>query len=197
MDDPRVQTAYRDYLQPNLEQTQLQTLYQKYSALLTESVYVPKWLAQKTSADNSTIAKASYVYVPYSSVSDSAVKVSDEDINAYVKKHDKQFKRDEETRTISYVSFSEAPTAADSAAVRSSVEDLKQGFAATKDVKSFVTSKSSGQPYTGTFVTKNDFKSPNADTIMQLPVGGVFGPYIDNGSYTLAKLVAKRLFQIL
>src|SRR3954469_3873659 len=90
MDDPRVQTAYREYLQPNLEQTQLQTLYQKYSALLTESVYVPKWLSQKTSADNSTIARASFVYVPYNSVSDSAVKVSNDDIDAYVKKHEKQ-----------------------------------------------------------------------------------------------------------
>ncbi len=28
---------------------------------------------------------------------------------------------------------------------------------------------------------------------MQLPVGGVFGPYIDNGAYTLAKVVAKRI----
>jgi len=193
MDDPKVQTAYRDYLQPNLEQTQIQTLYQKYSALMNESIYVPKWLAQKTGADNSTIAKASFIYVPYNSVSDSAVKVSDEDINAYVKNHEQQFKRNEETRTISYVTFSEAPTAADSAAVKSSIEELKQGFAATNDVKSFVTSKSTGQPYTGTFVTKNDFRSPNADTIMQLPVGGVFGPYIDNGTYTLAKLVAKRM----
>ena len=193
MDDPRVQTAYKEYLQPNLEQTQLQTLYQKYSALLTESVYVPKWLAEKTNTDNSLIAKASYVYVPYSSISDSAVKITDEDINAYVKKHEKQFKRDEETRTISYVTFSEAPTAADSAAVKSSVEDLKQAFATTNDIKSFVTSKSSGQPYTATYATKSDLQGPYADTIMQLPLGGVVGPYIDNGAYTLAKLVAKRM----
>jgi peptidyl-prolyl cis-trans isomerase D len=192
MDDPRVQTAYKEFLQPNLEQTQLQTIYQKYSALLTESVYVPKWLAEKTNADNSTIAKASYVYVPYTSVSDSAVKVTDDDISAYVKKHEKQFKRDEETRTITYISFSEAPTAADSAAVKSNIESLRQDFTATTDVKSFVTSKSNGQPYTGSYVTRNDFRAPYADTIMKLPVGGVYGPYIENGAFTLAKLVAKR-----
>lgn len=193
MDDPRVQTAYKEYIGPQLEQTQLQILFQKYNALLSESVYVPKWLAEKTNADNSSIAKASFVYVPYTTISDSAVKISDEDVDAYVKKHEKQFKREEETRTISYISFSEAPTATDSADVKSNVEALKQDFATTSDVRSFVTSKSNGQPYSGVYITKNDLRSPYADTIMQLPVGGVFGPYIDNGAYTLAKVVAKRI----
>ncbi len=194
MDDPKVQTAYKEYIQPNLEQTQLQALFQKYNALLSNSVYVPKWLADKTTADNSTIAKAAYVYIPYNTINDSAVKVTDDEINAYVKKHEQQYKRDEETRTVSYISFSELPVAADSAAVKNSVEELKQSFTAANDVKAFIISKgSSTRPYNATYVTKATFTDPNADTIMKLATGSVYGPYIDNGEFTLAKLVAKRI----
>ncbi len=41
-------------------------------------------------------------------------------------------------------------------------------------------------------ITKNNFKDTYADTLMQLPPGQVYGPYVDNGEYVLAKIVGKR-----
>src|SRR3569833_2785113 len=56
----------------------------KYQGLISGAVYVPKWMAEKTAADNSSIANISYVTVPYTSIADSTVKVTDDDINANV-----------------------------------------------------------------------------------------------------------------
>ena len=77
------------------------------------NAFYPKWLSDKDLNDQSSIASISYVAIPYTTISDSAVKVTDEDINAYVRKHKNEFKQ-EESRSISYVIFDAAPNAADS-----------------------------------------------------------------------------------
>src|SRR3954469_6027576 len=85
--DSRVAQIYQGYIEPTIQQT----FRQKYQTMVTSAVYIPKWLAEKTNADNNSVAKISYVTVPYSTINDSAIKVTDDDIEAYVKKHPKQF----------------------------------------------------------------------------------------------------------
>ncbi len=106
---------------------------EKYSSLLTNSIYYPKWFIEKQMSDNSLIGQASYVSISYSTISDSSVKVSDDEIKNYIKLHKDDFEQKEETRSISYVSFSAAPTAADSAVVKNQVAALKAPFLATAD----------------------------------------------------------------
>jgi peptidyl-prolyl cis-trans isomerase D len=163
----------------------------KYGALLAGSVFYPKWLSDKETNDQNSIASVSYVAIPYSTISDSSVKVSDEDINAYVRKHKNEFKQ-EESRVISYILFDAAPTAADSAVAREAVNKQKQAFYESKDAAQFTVANNSGTPFFDGFVVKSNLQVPNADSIRNLPVGAVFGPYIDGGSYTLAKMLEKR-----
>lgn len=186
--DPRVQEIMTTYIQPTVEQA----LYQKYQELISGAVYAPKWMAEKTNADNNLIAKVSYVYVPYSSVNDSAVNVSDDEINAYLKKYEKQFKRDEETKTVSYVTFDESPSKEDTANLINKLDNLKQEFATATDVESFLTSHSSQTGYYDSYISGKEIKQPMKDSIFNIPVGSVYGPYFDNGSYVIAKLVDKR-----
>ena len=178
-------------VQKLLEQTQQQALYSKYASLVSGAAYIPKWMAEKMNADNNSTAKASYVFVPYSTINDSSVTVSDDDISAYINKHKTNFERDEETRTIQYVSFAETPSATDSATVKDGLQAIKPAFAANPDAAQFVVAKNSDIPEE-TYTTRNGFKDANADTLLNLPVGNVYGPYLDNGKYVLAKLVGKR-----
>lgn len=187
--NPQLGLFYEAYIQPTIDQT----LRQKYQNLITQAVYVPKWMAEKMNADNSAIANISYVYVPYTTVSDSTIKISDDEINAYVKKNAKQFEQEEETRTISYVTFSAAPSAEDSAAVRKQLDELKPEFASTADAKAFIGSKGSELPFFDGYITKSNMKVPNADSIMHLADGQVFGPYIDGQNYTVAKMLGRRI----
>ena len=110
---------------------------EKYISLITNTTYIPKWMAERISADNSLMASISYVKIPYSSISDSTIKVTDEDIIDYIKKRPEEFKQ-EKSRSITYVAFSAAPSTADSAAVRLKLKNLSTEFSTTNDVKSFL-----------------------------------------------------------
>jgi len=69
-------------------------------------------MQEKENKEKKTFANISYVSIPYNVISDSTVKVSDDDIMSYVKKHSKLYKQ-EGGRAVSYVSFSADPSATD------------------------------------------------------------------------------------
>ena len=165
----------------------------KYSALLNASAYYPSWMQKKESAENISFSTISYVTVPYSDITDSTVKVTDEDINEYVKNHKEQFKQ-EEGRNISYVAFSQLASREDSASAYNVVAELKASFQADSNVKAFVARNSSTIEFNDDFVTKDKISPAFADTLSKLSVGEVFGPYIDKDNYVLAKKIAAKQF---
>lgn len=173
------------YIEPTIQNS----LRNKYQNLLIQSVYVPKWMVEKQQADNNAIASASYVYYPYVAVSDSSIKVSDADINNYVKKHSNEFKKEEETRSIAYVTFSAAPTSADSAATLAQINDLKADFAASSDAAAFLGKVGTELAFYNSYFGGSRIQVANKDSIIRLPVGGLFGPYVDGNNYVLAKMV--------
>ncbi len=95
---------------------------------LGNSIYYPKWFLEKQNNDNSLLGKASFVTVPYSSISDSTVNVTDDEIKKYMDAHEEEYQQEEETRSISYVSFNAAPSTVDSIAVQKEVESLKKNL---------------------------------------------------------------------
>lgn len=166
-----------------------QQLLNKYNALVTNSVYIPKWFLEKRIADESQVANAAYVSVPYTTISDSTVTVNDAEINDYVQAHKEQFKQTEETRSISYVQFSAAPSAADSAAVRNQLLALKDSFQHTNDAKEFLLANHSLVPYNDNYVAKSDLNLQNKDSIFSAPVGVVTGPFVEGEAVVLAKIL--------
>ncbi len=173
------------YIEPTIEQT----LRSKYLALLQGASYVPKWLVEKQQADNNAIANISYVYMPYAAVSDSAVKVTDADIAAYVKKHSKEYQKEEETRSINYVYFNASPSGADTLNTLNQLMSLKEEFATTSDVSSFLTRVGTELPYYDSYFSKARMQQPNKDSITKTPVGTLYGPYQDGGNFTIAKMI--------
>ena len=182
----------RIYIERNIIDYLIQNgLRMKYASLLSGAVFYPKWLSDKELNDQSSIASISYVAVPYTTISDSAVKVTDEDINAYVRKHKNEFKQTE-SRSISYVVFDAAPTSTDSAAALSEVVKAKDSFATATDAAQFIIANNSTTAFFDGYVLKSTMQVPNADTIRSLSLGAVYGPYIDGGNYVLAKMLSKR-----
>jgi len=181
----QTEMIYNAYIKPTIEQTTRA----KYISLITNSVYVPKWLAEKNIADNSQIASAAYVYVPYSSLSDSSFKVTDEEVEAYVKKFPAEFRVEQNSRQMMYVPFDIIPTASDSANAQSQVSTLKADFAAAKDEEAFLNRSGSEMPYYNSYFSKSKIQHAFKDSVTSIPVGGIYGPYIDGGNYVMAKLV--------
>lgn len=160
----------------------------KYLSMIANSAYVPKWMVEKTNADNSAIAAISYVNTPYTTIPDSTVKISDDEISAYVSKHKDQFKQ-AETRSITYVSFNAAPTPGDSANIKQQLLNLKNDFAKAPDAQSFIARNGSEIPFFNGYVLKSKLQVPNKDTIIALPKGSTYGPYQDSYNYVIAKKI--------
>ncbi|MEO6548220.1 MAG: SurA N-terminal domain-containing protein [Ferruginibacter sp.] len=174
-----------------VEPMKLQALYNKYNSLLAASAYYPSWMQQKDLADNKAFANISYVAVPYSVISDSAVKVSDEEIVDYMNKHKVLYKQDG-GRYISYVSFSGNPTAADTTKSLESLATLKESFAADTNAKAFVARNMSAINFYDGYTPKAKLQMSQKDSIAALPTGSVYGPYLDGGNFVLAKMIGIR-----
>lgn len=167
---------------------------EKFISLLGKSVYMPKWLVEKNNAENSQRSSISYVNVPYSTVSDSTVKVTDEDVKAYVDEHKEMYKQDNE-RSLVYVSFNAAPSKADSGVVYNSVDKAKDALAAAKtvtDIQNVLANNGSETPFYDGYVPGSKMQVTDADTLKKLADGAVFGPYLDGPNYTVAKMVGRR-----
>lgn len=163
----------------------------KYSGMLNASAYYPTWMQEKDQADGKNFANISYVTVPYSDISDSTIKVTDADVNDYVKKNANLFKQ-EEGRTISYVTFSQLPSAADSNKVRAEVEQLKAAFAADSNAQAFVARNASVIDFVDEYLPKAVIQSKQIDTIVKTAPGAVFGPYLEGDNYAIAKVIGTK-----
>ncbi|WP_143308707.1 peptidylprolyl isomerase [Chitinophaga vietnamensis] len=174
-------------LQNYIAKTQEQ---RKYLSLVKASVYYPKWLAKQQMEDNSKTATVSYVNVPYASIADSTVKVTDSELERFIQDHKQLFKV-EESRKIEYLVFDAIPTAIDSAAAIKQLLTLKAEMDTVKDIAGFINRNSDIKYYDG-YVAKNEAKVPQKDSIVNLPVGSTFGPYYDNNLIVYAKMVDRK-----
>jgi peptidyl-prolyl cis-trans isomerase D len=166
-------------------------LKERYSALMGSTSYIPKWMLEKMNADNSSIASISFVDVPYSTVSDSSIKVTDKEVSDYVSNHAGDFKQTT-SRSISYVVFNAAPNKADSQTLYNQLANLKTEFKTTPDVASFLVRNGSETSNFDGYVLKNTMKVPHTDSIQALADGEVYGPYLDGANYTVAKMIDKK-----
>ena len=186
--NPNLEMFNEAYIQPTIDQA----LRTKYMALLGNSSYIPKWMAEKTLSDQNAVARFSYVSVPYATVNDSSVKVTDDEIKDYINKHKESFKQDEAVRSVSYVIFNASPSSADSGKIYSQINNLKNEFSSAADPEMYLARTGTDNPYFNGYTLGSKMQVPNADTIKKLAIGQVYGPYVDGSKYTLAKMIDKR-----
>lgn len=177
-----------DMLQLEIEK---QALQQKYSNLVRNSVYVTSLEASDDYTNRNKLASFKYVDLPYSSILDADVKITDADYQAYFDSNKKRFENPVETRGFEYVSFSFLPTAADSAAVKAQVDKLAEDFKNTPNDSLFAANNSDVKvPYT--YLTKGKIDPAVEAEVFNTPVGSYYGPKFSGESYKLVKVVAAR-----
>ncbi len=185
--DKNTPAAQKEQFNVYVEELEQQRKSEKYGSLLSNSSNLPRWFAEKQTADNAQIAKISLVRESYSTIPDSTVKIEEKEIANYISKHKDDFKQ-EESRSVAYVTFSAAPSVADSVAVRNQLQLLKPGFDTTTDVNSFLARNGSPAPFDG-YIGASQMQFAAKDTIQKLGINQVFGPYLDDKAYTLAKML--------
>jgi peptidyl-prolyl cis-trans isomerase D len=172
-----------------VEPIKIQSQYTKYSALIAAAGYYPTWMKEKENVDSKTFANISYVAAPYNVINDSTIKITDEEINDYVSKH-KALYTQEGGRQISYVAFNATPSASDTARILESVASLKTAFAVDTNATVFVSRNASSKEFDDAYTVKSKLTMPQKDSIASLPVGAVYGPYLNGNNFELAKMIA-------
>jgi peptidyl-prolyl cis-trans isomerase D len=173
------------YIEPSIENR----LRNKYQVLVVKGVQVPKWLAEKQYTEASSIASISFVGIPYSSILDSTIKITDDEIASYLKENAAAYQVEETSRSISFVGFSAAPSAADSITAINDIESYKQDFKNSTDAAKFLNKVGTEIPYYDSYISKKSLQIPQKDSLLNVGVGGVYGPYVDGRNFTIAKII--------
>jgi len=174
-----------------IEPQKLASVSTKYFALLNASAYYPAWMEEKDNKENKNFASFSYVQIPYQAIIDSAIKITDAEIEKYVQKNKDLFKQ-EAGRMISYVAFSQLPSSADSTRTKAAVASLKPEFENETNTRTFLARNASSIEFDTNHVPRSKINSIAIDSITRLPVGAVYGPYLDNKNYVLAKYLGSK-----
>lgn len=176
----------------NFEQALIrERLESKYSTLLKQSVYTPKWYTTAVSGFKNASVNIEYVFLPYASVADDQVKVTDSDLKAYLNDHQAEFQQ-EEFRVIDYVTFNVVPSAKDTADAAIELDTMYSLFRTSKNDSAFV-ARNSETDYTGQYYTREELTSSIADTLFAIDTMTYVGPYLENGLFTVAKLMDRKM----
>ncbi|MBC8083225.1 MAG: SurA N-terminal domain-containing protein, partial [Hymenobacter sp.] len=162
---------------------------QKYNNLLKLSTYVTTAEAKRFDEDQNTKASMRYLFVPYFSISDSVVKVTDEQLQAYLDKNKGRYKV-EDGRSLEYVTIPVVASKEDSAAIRQTVGQLAAQFASAPNDSLFV-NLNSDQKFNHAYVSPADMPEKLRQQL-PLTVGQVYGPYAENGTTSLIKVTGQK-----
>lgn len=156
-------------------------------------------------AENDKVA-IEYIQIPYSSIPDSTITLSEEEMKKYARTHEKEFEP-EPLRSIQYVYFEEKASPEDEEALVSELtallrdqvtynavtktNDTVSGFVTTSQLVEFVNAHSD-VPFDSTFVAKEDLSEVLANSLFNLSEGALYGPYKDGDAYKISKMIAKK-----
>jgi len=176
-----------------IKQLSTNKLGQKYVSIATNGLYVNSLDAMDDYSNRNKLANFKYVTLDYASIPDNKVNPTEDDYQSYYDEHKSQFKNKEETRSFDYVSFNAAPSKDDSAAVKASVEKLIPALKTSTNDSLFVQINADTKAPLA-FKKKGALGDPALDSVMFNNSNGfVYGPYVSNGSYKIAKLVDSKV----
>ena len=192
------------YRQWQLQEESIQSSISKqlYTTMIRAGIFHTAFDGKAAHALENDKISISYVKVPYSSVPDSLVSVTDRDIKKYINKHSADFKV-EESRSIRYVVFDETASVEDNLAIENELKKLLEpqvifnevsgseetlaSFSQTDNVQEFI-AEYSEVPYSETYQTKAQLGT-YANTLFELKEGEVFGPYKDGSKFKLSRMM--------
>ncbi|MBL7771518.1 MAG: peptidylprolyl isomerase [Chitinophagaceae bacterium] len=163
----------------------------KYTDLIVKGVYVPKFVYEQDKLTKTTIASVSYLEVPYASIMDSVIKVTDEDIKKYMEKMPNVFKAREDMAKAEYVVFDIIPSSEDSSKSLGVLNTIRAAFDSTKDMESFV-ANNSDEALNPKYLTEDKIEMPNPAEVIAAPTGTILGPQFMNGSFKMVKVLDKK-----
>ncbi len=169
-------------------------LAQKYQNLISKAMISNPVEAQAAFDARTNQYDVLLAAVPYASIADTTITVSDSELKDLYNKKKEQFKQYTETRNIKYIDIHVRPSDADRKVVQEEVIDYTNQLEKATEYASFIRSTDSNVPYADVFYNKTAFPSDVTSRLDSVKVGEVFGPYYNQAddSYNAFKIVARQ-----
>ena len=195
-------TAYQQWLdyENNLKSGALQTTY--YNMIKAGMRSTLSEGEQEYRYQNDKI-NMQYVYVPYTSIPDTDVSVTDSEIEAYIRKNAADYEQTPQV-DVQFVSFSEAPSDADIADAETTITSLLKdrevynsninateilkGLENTQDYQNFI-NDNSDVPFQDRYFFKSDIPEAIAENLFATPLNGIYGPYKLGNNNNISKVI--------
>ncbi len=177
------------FIEKTLVQTRLQ---EKYSNLIAKSLLSNPVEAQMTFDGRIDQKDMLLAAVPYSSIVDSTITVTDAELKAAYDEKKEQYRQYVETRNIKYIDVQVTASDEDKAELRKEMDEYTAQLAgATSDYSTLVRSTGSEQPYVDLYYTTRALPSDVVARLDSVAMGDVYGPYynaLDNTMNSFKKL---------
>ncbi len=159
----------------------------KFNNLVGKGLYVTSKHAEYENNITSKNVDFSYMAKNYLMVPDSAVTITPKEIQEYYNKHRESFTQTAQ-RDIEYITFDIVPSEDDYKQAEEWILKIKEEFATTPDPAQFINT-SSDTRHTGYYLSINEIPENLRDFVKKENRNEVFGPYLENESYKLARLI--------
>ena len=170
------------------------TLASKYQNLIAKSLISNPVSAEDAFKGRTEQSDLLLVGVPYASISDSTITVTDSEIKDLYNERKESYKQPVETRDIQYIDVHVVPSDADRADVLKEVTEYSNQLEqTTSDYDAFIRSTGSAVNYTGVAINKTSLPQDVAARLDSASVNEVYGPYYNQSddSYNAFKIIAK------
>ncbi len=174
---------YWTFIEKTLRQNRLA---EKYQTLLSKSLLSNSVEAQNNFDARTTQTDFLMAALPYSTVLDSSIVVTDAEIKARYEKKKEQYRQFVETRDVRYIDVQVVASDEDRAELEKEMEEYTEQLKGeVADYTTFVRQSGSDQPFINLYYTAKALPSDVVARLDSVAVGGVFGPYYNAGDNTL------------
>ncbi|OFY56954.1 MAG: hypothetical protein A2X04_00330, partial [Bacteroidetes bacterium GWF2_41_9] len=160
----------------------------KYNAFVSKGLYVTSKQAEFDKSISANTVDFSYILKNYSSIPDSAVTITKSDIDAYFKKNKESYKRTA-IRDIEYVTFDVLPSDEDVKQTETWITNTREEFSSAPDPVQFINLTADSR-HIGFFYPISNVPDALKEFVKKEDLKSIYGPYIEDGSYKLARLMA-------
>ncbi len=183
--------AFWNFIEKTLRHT---ALAEKYQNLLAKSLISNPVSAEDAFASRTNQTDVLLAAVPYSSINDSTITVSNEEIKALYNKKKETFEQPVETRNIKYIDVLVTPSDEDRKEVLDEVTEYSTQLANVADMSTFVRSTNSVVPFSEVVVNKTVLPNDIVARLDSVKLGEVYGPYYNQAddSYNAFRILAKQ-----
>lgn len=181
---------YWKFLESNIKSS---LLMKKYEALITAAQLSNPVAAEYNFNARNTNAEVAYAVVPFNSIADSLVKVSNADIKQIYNAKKELYKQPAETRAIRYIDVPVVPSQADRDELLKEVAEYAEQMETAEDLGALIRLANSTVAYSEVPVSSNGLPSDIVARIDSVQGSEVYGPYYNQAddSYNAFRIMAK------